>query len=73
MHPANVYHTDLSMLLTVRRRLAALKVEARLLCAGVTRTVLTTKVHHTVLSMLLAVRGHPALEIEVRSLGAGAM
>ena len=73
MPPANFYHTDLSMFLTVRRRRATLKIEARLLRAGVTRTVFPAKVHHTALSMLLAVRRPAALKIEARFLGAGSM
>ena len=62
------------MLLAVRRRLATLKIEARLLRAGVTRTLFSAKVHHTGLSMLLAVRrGVASHKIEAGCLGAGSM
>ena len=44
------------MLLAVRRGVASLGVETRLLGAGVIRATLVVDINHTVLSKLLAVR-----------------
>ena len=57
-----------------RRRLAAVGVEARFPRARAMWSAPPVNVHHTVVSVVLAVcRRLPALDIDVRSLGAGIM
>ena len=61
------YHTVLSMLLAVHRRLTAYDFETRKRRAEVVRAMFITDVNHTVRSMLLAVRRHlAAFGVEAR-------
>ena len=52
----DIQHSVVSMLLAVRRRLAALKIECRLIGAGVIRATRANDLNYAVLSTLLAIR-----------------